>query len=173
MGTPYFLFRYITLDYILFLTISLVFLQSASHGGQPCSIFSAYAMAHKGKATSDITYNPDDGPEAYNNPTVYRRLHDYTTMSQEVHGPEYDPRAEQIDPDVLMRVGGGKRHGRYWIADGVIDSSPTPTLSQVRARSTSSSPAIQPRQDSSHHHIQQLKVSASITRHSLSYIPSL
>jgi hypothetical protein len=26
-------------------------------------------MAHKGKATSDITYNPDDGPEAYSNPT--------------------------------------------------------------------------------------------------------
>jgi hypothetical protein len=37
-------------------------LQSASHGGRPCSTFSAYAMAHKGKATSDVTYNPDDGP---------------------------------------------------------------------------------------------------------------
>jgi hypothetical protein len=89
----------------------LVFLQSASHGGQPCSIFSAYAMAHKGKATSDVTYNPDDGPEAYNNPAVYNCLHDYTAMAQEVHGPEYDPRTKQIDPDVLMRVGGGKRHG--------------------------------------------------------------
>jgi hypothetical protein len=30
-----------------------------------------------------------------------------------------------------MRVGGGKRHVWYWIADGAIDSSPTPTLSQV------------------------------------------
>jgi hypothetical protein len=66
-------------------------------------------MAHKGKATSDITYNPDDGPEAYNNPTIYNRLHDYTTMAQEVHDLEYDSRTEQIDPDVLMRVGGGKR----------------------------------------------------------------
>jgi hypothetical protein len=37
-------------------------------------------MAHKGKATSDITYNPDDGPKAYNNPVVYNRLHDYTAM---------------------------------------------------------------------------------------------
>jgi hypothetical protein len=104
-------------------------------------------MTHKGKATSDITYNPDDGPEAYSNPAVYsRRLHDYTTVAQEVHGPKYDPRTEQIDPDVLMRVGGDKRHGRYWIADGEIDSSSTPTLPQVRARSTGSSLPIRHRQ---------------------------
>jgi hypothetical protein len=89
------------------------------------------AMAHKGKATSDVTYNTDDGPEAYSNPTVYNHLSEYTAMAQEVHGPDYDPRTEDIHGDVLMRVGGGKRHGRYWIADGVIDSSCTPTLSQV------------------------------------------
>jgi hypothetical protein len=88
-------------------------------------------MAHKVKATSDVTYNPDDGPEAYNNPAVYNHLHDYTPMAQEVHGPEYDPRTEEIYPDMLMRVGGGKRHGQYWIADEAIDSSYTPTLSQV------------------------------------------
>jgi hypothetical protein len=44
-------------------------------------------MTHKGKATSDVTYNPDGGPEAYNSPVVYSRLHDYITMAQEVHGP--------------------------------------------------------------------------------------
>jgi hypothetical protein len=62
-------------------------------------------MVHKGKAASDVTYNPDDGPEAYTNPAVYS-LHDYTAMVQEVHGPDYDPSTEPIDPDVLMRVGG-------------------------------------------------------------------
>jgi hypothetical protein len=97
----------------------------------------------------------------------------FMTTAQEVHGPEYDPSTEQIDLDVLMRVGVGKRHGRYWIADGEIDSSSTPTLSQVRARSMGSSPAIRPRHDSSLHRIQQLEVSASVTRPSLSYIPSL
>jgi hypothetical protein len=51
-------------------------------------------MTHKGKATSDVTYNPDIGPEAYSNPTVYSRLHDYTAMSQEVHGLEYNLRTE-------------------------------------------------------------------------------
>jgi hypothetical protein len=129
-------------------------------------------MAHKGKVTSDVTYNSDDGPEAYSNPAVYRRLHEYITMTQEVHGPDYDLRTEDINGDVLMRVGGGKRHGRYW-TDGAIDSSSTPTLSQVRARSTSSSPAIRPWQDISHNQVQQLQVSASVTCHSLSYIPSL
>jgi hypothetical protein len=70
-------------------------------------------MAHKGKATFDVTYNPDDEPKEYNNPTVYNRLSEYTAMAQEVHGQDYDPRNEDIDGDVLMRVEGGKRHGRY------------------------------------------------------------
>jgi hypothetical protein len=114
-------------------------------------------MAHKSKITSDITYNPDDRPEAYCNPAVHNRLSEYTTMAKEVHGPNYDLRTEDIDGDVLMRVGEGKRHGWYWIVDGAINSSSTPTLSQVQAMSTSVSPAIQPRKYSSHHCIQQLQ----------------
>jgi hypothetical protein len=45
-------------------------------------IFSAYAMAHKGKATSDVTYNSKVGPVAYSNPAVYSRLNEYTSMAQ-------------------------------------------------------------------------------------------
>jgi hypothetical protein len=70
-------------------------------------------MAHKGKTTSDVTYNPDDGPEAYSNPAVYICLHEYTAMAQEVHGPDYDPRTKDIDGDVLMRVRGGKRQSTH------------------------------------------------------------
>jgi hypothetical protein len=70
-------------------------------------------MAHKGKETSDVPYNPDDGAEAYSNPTVYNCLSEYTAMAHEVHGPDYDSRIEDIDRDVLMRVRGGKRHVRY------------------------------------------------------------
>jgi hypothetical protein len=83
-------------------------------------------MAHKGKTTFDVTYNPDDGPEAYNNPAVYIHLHGYTTMAQEVYGPEYDLRTEQIDPDVLMRVGGGKRHGGTGLPTGQSTHHPLP-----------------------------------------------
>jgi hypothetical protein len=49
-------------------------------------------------------------------------------MAQEVHGPDYDMRTEDIDGDVLMRLEGGKRQGRYWIVDVAIESSSTPTL---------------------------------------------
>jgi hypothetical protein len=108
------------------------------------------------KAMSDVTYNLEDGTKAYNNPAVHNRFSEYTVMAKEVHGPDYDPRTEDIDGDVLMRVGGGKRYVRYWIADEAIDSSSTPTLSQVRARSTRASPGIRPRQDNSHHRIQQI-----------------
>ena len=38
-------------------------------------------MAHKGKVKSDVTYNPEDSPEAYNNPTVHNRLSEYTSMA--------------------------------------------------------------------------------------------
>jgi hypothetical protein len=99
-------------------------------------------MAHKGKTTSDVTYNPEDGPDAYNNLVVYNHLNEYTSMAHQVYGSDYDPGIEDINTDVLMRVRGGKRHVRFWIADGAMDSSSTPTLSQVRARNTSASSAI-------------------------------
>jgi hypothetical protein len=47
-------------------------------------------------------------------------------MAQEVHGPDYNLRTEDIDGDVLMRVGGGKRHGQYRIADGQSTRCPFP-----------------------------------------------
>jgi hypothetical protein len=84
-------------------------------------------MAHKGKTTSNITYNSKDGLEAYN-PAIHNCLTEYTAMTKMVHGPDYNPRTEDIDRDVLIRVGEDKRHGRYWIADEAIDSSSTPTV---------------------------------------------
>jgi hypothetical protein len=70
-------------------------------------------MAHKGKATSDVTSNPEDGSKAYNNSIVHSHRSEYTAMSKKVHGPEYDPRTEDINGDGLMGVEGGKRHGCY------------------------------------------------------------
>jgi hypothetical protein len=88
-------------------------------------------MVHKGKTMSDVTYNSEDGPEEYSNPSVHSRLSEYTAMAQQVHGPDYDLRTGDIDEDVLMRVEGGKRHGWYWITDGAIDSSSTQTVSSA------------------------------------------
>jgi hypothetical protein len=47
---------------------------------------------------------PEDRPESYSNSAIYSRLSEYTAMAQEVHGPDYDPRTEDIDRNVLMRV---------------------------------------------------------------------
>ena len=43
--------------------------------------------------------------------------------------PEYDPSAHDLDGEVVMRAGGGKKHGRFWIGDDIIDTASTPTLS--------------------------------------------
>jgi hypothetical protein len=92
-------------------------------------------------------------------------------MANMVHGPKYDPRTKHINGEVLMRVEGSKRHGRYWLADGAVNSSSTLTLSQVQARSTSASLAIRPQQDTSHYHVQELHVIPSLfVVHYLLYI---
>jgi hypothetical protein len=114
-----------------FLNILLFFSQSASHGGQECSNFMAYAMAHKGRATSDVSYNPEDPPSAYSNATVHSCLSQYIEVAKEVHGLEYDPTTANIDGEVVMRAGGGKKHGWYWIGDSTIDTAATPSLTDL------------------------------------------
>ena len=72
-----------------------------------------YALAHKGKATAGIAYNPEDPPSVYSNESVHSRLDGYISMARVVHGPEYDPSAQDLDGEVVMRAGGGKKHGQF------------------------------------------------------------
>ena len=95
-----------------------------------------------GKATADIEYDPDAPVQAYTNSSVHTRLSLYTEAARSVHGPGYDPRTEErLDPQLVMRVGQGKKHGWFWIGDSVLDTASTP-LHQLRAASTSSSVTI-------------------------------
>jgi hypothetical protein len=82
-----------------------------------------------GKATSDVDWNPEDLPQAYSNATVHSHINSYTSMAQEVRGPDIDPYTENFDGEAVMRAGGGKKNGRYWIGDSAIHSSSTPSLS--------------------------------------------
>jgi len=50
---------------------------SAAHGGQPCSLFTAYGMSHKGPASSDVSFSVDDPPQAYTNAGVYDKVTAY------------------------------------------------------------------------------------------------
>ena len=48
-------------------------------------------------------------------------------------GEDYNVRTKLIDAETIMRLGGGKKHGRLWIADGAIDSTTVPSLDAIRA----------------------------------------
>lgn len=100
-----------------------------------------------GKAMSDVNYYQEDLPSAYNNAAIHSHLTEYTPMAREVHGPQYDPSIQGLDGEVVMMVGGGKKHGQYWIGDNTLVTATFPKLSQIRARSTSSSLAIRLRPD--------------------------
>jgi hypothetical protein len=99
-----------------------------------------------GPAKSNIEYNPDAGLEAYTNSSVHTRLSSYTEALRLVQGPDYDPRSEEhLDPELVMRIGQGKKHGRFYIGDGILDMASTPPLDRLRAASTSSSVPISQR----------------------------
>jgi hypothetical protein len=96
-------------------------------------------MAHKAKATSDVSYNVSDGPEAYSNPSFSWCIAKYTEACKQKYGEDYNPSEHDIDTDIVMALRGGKKHGRLWIGDGIIDSSSL-RLADVRARRTESDP---------------------------------
>ena len=117
----------------------------------------AYALAHKGKAMApEVTYNPADGPEAYTNASVYPKLAEYTLVARTCHGEDFDPATQPLDTDLLMRMGGGKQHVWYWMADSTVNSASVPNLAEIRARSTSSSLPIRSRQQSSQQQMAEL-----------------
>ena len=100
-------------------------------------------MAHKSSATSDVCYNPANPPEAYNNPSVHT-ITQYTKMGRALHGDTWDPATQPLSGEAIMMAGGEKKHGRYWLANNVVDTASTPTLSQLQARTTDSTPANTP-----------------------------
>jgi hypothetical protein len=66
-------------------------------------------------------------------------------MAREVHGAEFDVINQPIDGVCVMRVGEGKKHGRYMIADSALQEADIPSLLVIRVRSTSADSSIRPR----------------------------
>ena len=96
-------------------------------------------MSHMGRPSSSISFNPATLPQVYSDPNVYTKVQEYTSSVREIYGEDYNVRTEPIDAETIMRLGGGKKHGRLWIADGAIDSTTVPSLDVLQAWSTSSS----------------------------------
>ena len=101
-------------------------------------------MAHMSKATSDVAFDLAALPEAYSNPNIHTRVTRYTEIGKALHGDTWDSATAPLSGEAIMRAGGGKKHGRYWLGDSVVDTTRTPTLSQLRARTTDSTPPIHP-----------------------------
>jgi type V secretory pathway adhesin AidA len=119
-------------------------LQSQAHENQPCSELQAYGIAHKGKATSDVTFSVDDPPEAYNNPTIQPRITKYVTTAREVRGLDFNPVTKRLDGESIVMSGEGRMHGWYNVGDSLLVRSSIPTLAAVRSRErgTSSTPPM-------------------------------
>jgi hypothetical protein len=114
--------------------------------------FTGYVLSHQGKATDpDNVYDPAKGADMFTNPNAYEKVVQYTEVVRKRHGEAYDPATEPLDTDVLMRMGGGKQHGRYFLAHSIIDPTTIPTLREVRRldNTISSDVPIQPRRPSS------------------------
>jgi hypothetical protein len=119
----------------------------------------AYMLAHKGKATaSETTYNPDDPPEAYNNPSIHSRFTTYAETGRQIHGPEWDPILAPFDGETVMRIGGGKKDSNYYMGDTLLDTASTPTLAAVKAKDTGNAPHIRPRSSAALAEMERLKV---------------
>jgi hypothetical protein len=116
-------------------------------------------LAHKGKATaSEITYNPDDPPEVYNNPSIHSRFITYAETGSHIHGPKWDPISAPFDGETVMRIGGGKKHGHYYMGDSLLDTASTPTLAAVKVMDTGNAPPIRPRPSAALAEMERLKV---------------
>jgi hypothetical protein len=143
--------------------------QTQSHDDQVINEFTGYILSHQGKAIdSENVYDLARGPDAITNQNVYDKVVQYIKVVRTCHGADYDPSTEPLDMDILMRMGGGKQHDKYFIAHSVIDPAIVPSLREVRhsgsSVGTSSDVPIQPRRPSS---TQMMAVVQVTIRHSL------
>src|ERR1043165_3338901 len=104
-----------------------------------------YGMAHTASYKKSKTLSVSDlaTPSTFTNIAAYSKIKAYTEVAKEKHGEAYNPIGKPIDPELVMISGGGRRHGAMSIGDKLIRCEKT--LREIKARQTSSSPAIRPR----------------------------
>jgi hypothetical protein len=66
----------------------------------------------------------------------------YTEAAKALNGPDFDVMNAPLDKVAVYRAGRGKKHGRYLIGDGFIDTPST--ISEVRALVSGSENEVRP-----------------------------
>jgi hypothetical protein len=112
---------------------SYFFLLQEKEHGKEISDLEAYYLARKGKG---------EGKE-YCNKFIKPRVDAYKATVKDVHGPDFVPKSDPLYPVTVIKAGHGKKHGQYYLGDGLIQTSTS--LSQIQASSTSSSSGVHPR----------------------------
>lgn len=64
---------------------------------------------------------------------IHSQLSIYTEMGEQKYGPDWDPIEHPFDGEIVIRMGDGKKHGRYTIDGSTIDMASIPNLSTIRA----------------------------------------
>ncbi|KAK1652153.1 hypothetical protein QYE76_069958 [Lolium multiflorum] len=89
----------------------------------------------------------------------YRYVGDvsYRSKFKDKHGEDADPTTEEFDVEVAVLAGQGKKGGRLWIADGLVDPRTIPSLRQIRRGRTSEQPRVETRPRASDLAIEKLR----------------
>ena len=107
--------------------------------------YHAFHMSKLAPAKKAKPFDPNTPKEAYRKPT-WKRKKKYDASVRERDGPEADPSSQDLDPEIVMVAGGGKKHGRPALGASAFPVQ-TEGLASIRARSTSSSLQIQTRDE--------------------------
>ena len=85
----------------------------------------------------------------------------YTSKFKEVHGDTSEPSSEDFDVEVAMLAGQGKKGGRLWIGDTLVDPNTIPSLRQLRRGRTSDQPRVETRPRASELALERFRVCSS------------
>ena len=108
-------------------------------------VYDLYAMAHTASFKKVKAFSQSDLNDANNftNISSHDKLVKYRDEGKARKGDDFNP-SQQFDPELVMISGGGRSHGSIAIGDGLIRCPST--LSEIKARQSSSAPEIRPRE---------------------------
>ena len=98
-------------------------MQAQALGAEP-SLFAVWSKYRKKK-------DKDTGTLKWVSDNAELKDKEYRLGFAESHG-EANPETEPFDPEVAMRMGGGRKGGRLWMCDSAIDPRTVRSMREIR-----------------------------------------